>query len=87
MKPMKKVYERIFFAQDHQAEEALAILEHKGEEAAVEHLSQWHFPGEHETEDYPSHGKADTVYRTPDGYILSYNTGIGYIGLEFEAED
>lgn len=71
--------------QDSEADEALDILDEEGEEAALEHLAQWHHPGEHETSDEESAGDDDDVFEQ-DGYILSWNSRIGYIGLEFDTE-
>jgi hypothetical protein len=76
----EKVYETIVFMQDSNAEEALKILEEDGEDAAVDYLSQWdNGDGGEETKEEPW-GKGDTLYKTGD-LVLSYNTGVGYIGL------
>ncbi len=74
--------ERIVFMQGEEAEEPLRILDEQGEEAAIEYLAQWHFPGEHETSETPGAGSDDDVYRAEDGFRLSWNTRLGYIGLE-----
>ena len=79
-------YERIIFMQESEAEEALDILDEEGEDAAIEFLAQWHNPGEHETSDEESAGDDDDVYEDDDGYILSWNSRIGYIGLEYDTE-
>lgn len=74
-------YENVVFMQGHDAEEALEILNTHGEEAAIEHLKQWHYPGEHEIVPEIGAGTQDTVHETDDGYILTYNNPLGYIGL------
>ena len=77
------VYEQVVFMQDHEAEEALRILDEQGEYAAVKYLAQWHFPGEHMTSEEPSRGAADDYFEDDHGYVLTWNTGLGYIGLEY----
>jgi hypothetical protein len=52
------------------------------EEAAVEYLAQWDMGDGGDIHDEPASGNSDDVYETDDGYRLSYNTGLGYIGLE-----
>ena len=74
-------YENVVSMQGDDAEEALDILDEHGEEAAIEHLKQWHYPGEHEVVSEIGSGIQDTVYETEDGYILTYNNRDGYIGL------
>ena len=77
--------ERIIFTYDYDeaGSEAFRILHHDGEEAATRYLSEWHYPGEHETVEQLAAGSSDDVYRDGNGYVLSYNRGLGYIGLEF----
>jgi hypothetical protein len=75
-------YEQIVFMQDSQdSEEPLRILDEQGEEAAIEYLAQWHNNG-HEFTDRPSAGSNDRTYSRADGYLLTYNLRLGYIGLE-----
>lgn len=81
------IYERVFFAQDDEtADEALAILDERGADAAVKFLAQWHYPGEHETVEQPAAGSDDRTHETADGYVLSWNARLGYIGLEYKTE-
>jgi hypothetical protein len=84
---MAEVFSRIVFMQGDDADEVLAILDDQGEEAAVEHLAQWHFPGEHETANEPAAGTDDDTFETDDGFILSWNTRLGYIGLEYRTTE
>lgn len=83
---MNVTYECVVFMQGDAAERALAILEEKGEQAALDYLCNWHYPGEHEERHEPSHGTADTVYKS-GGYILSYNRALSYIGLNCEVAE
>ncbi len=79
-------YERVLFTQNEQdAGDFFLILEHDGASAALDHLAQWHNPGEHETESEPSHGRDDQVYMR-DGYTMSWNRALGYCALEFDTE-
>ncbi len=74
--------ERIVFAQGDDADEPLSILDERGIDAAIDYLADWYNPGEHETSDEPSAGTSDDTHETSDGFILSWNAGLGYIGLE-----
>jgi hypothetical protein len=66
--------------QDSEAEEALSILDDCGENAALDHLKQWDM-GEYDvTMASTGAGSYDSTYER-DGYIMTYNTNIGYIGL------
>ena len=78
-------YENIVFMQSD-SNEFFANLDRDGELAALEYLKQWHYPGEHEVTDRPGHGSRDYVFRH-EGYIMSWNRGLGYCGLEFEIEE
>lgn len=78
-------YERVVFLCNSEAEEALEVLDSEGPRAAIDMLANWHFPDEHETADEPSAGTSDVVYRD-GGYILTYNRGLGYIGLEYKKD-
>lgn len=88
----KMTYESVVSFHEHQAEEALSILNEQGREAALAHLEQWHYPGEHETCKPEARGTTiiwpwGNVSQTfeKDGYILAYNKPIQSIGLYFKA--
>ncbi len=74
--------ERIVFVQGDEADEPLSVLDTNGTEAAIEYLAQWHYPGEHELTQEPAAGSSDDVFETDDGFILTWNIRLGYIGLE-----
>ena len=76
----QKYYE-IVFMQGDDAKEPLDILDDKGELAALEYLKDWDYGDEmdHSPEEKPW-GNDDDVYEKDD-YVMSYNTGLGYIGL------
>jgi hypothetical protein len=76
-------YENVVFLQGDEAYQPLEILNDKGEDAALEYLKQWHYPGEHEGTDHLGHGSSDHVYEK-DGYIMSWNNALGYIGLQYD---
>lgn len=76
-------FENVVFLDNDEAAEALEILDIHGEDAAILHLSLWHYPGEHETRDETRAGSSDRVYTDKNGYRLIYNLGLGYIGLEW----
>lgn len=78
---MPTTYERVVFMQGDDADEPLRIIDESGEDAAIEYLAQWDMePGE--MTDEPASGTDDDVHETDDGFRLSYNTRLGYIGLE-----
>ena len=54
------------------------------EEQLIEYLSKWDFgeESEHTPQTEPSHGTADDIYDDGAGYLLSWNTGLGYVGLD-----
>ena len=76
-------YENIVFIQGEEADEPLQILDEKGPDAALEYLKQWHNPGQHEGTEELGHGGDDEVYEK-DGYIMSWNSGLNYIGLQYD---
>ena len=79
-------YERIVFLQGSEADEALQILDEQGEQAALDYLSNWWNKGEHEQGNEHSYGASDKIFESESlegpKLILSYNEGLGYIGLE-----
>lgn len=78
-------YENVVFAQGDDATEPLKILNNEGPEAALEYLKQWHYPGEHEGTNKLSQGSSDQTFEK-DGYIMSWNAPIGYIGLQYDSQ-
>jgi len=78
-------YEDVVFMQGDEAEEPLNILKSAGPEAAVEYLKQWHNPGQGMGSNELNHGASDKTFEK-DGYILSWNPHIGYIGLQYDSE-
>lgn len=78
-------YEEVVFFQGHEADHALNILMEDGKDEAMEYLKQWHYPGEHDGSEELGHGKLDKNYEK-DGYIMSWNSAIGYIGLVYDTE-
>jgi len=80
---MSRVYQRIvFFQNSEDSDEPLRILDERGEDAAIEYLAQWDCGDAGEEFDEPASGDSDDVYESDDGYRLSWNTRLGYIGLE-----
>ena len=76
-------YEDVVFLQGEEAYQPLEILSTKGKDAALEYLKQWHYPGEHQGSQELGHGTEDQTYEK-DGYIMSWNPNIGYIGLQYD---
>lgn len=78
-------YEEVVFLQGEHADEALYILNQKGEEAALEYLKQWHYFGEHPGTTQIPHGSGDEIFEK-DGYTMSYSTQLNYIGLIYDLQ-
>lgn len=78
-------YENIVFMQGDEADEPLSILDNEGPEAALELLKQWHYPGEHDGSKELPHGTQDKIFEK-DGYYMSWNPYIGYIGLVYDTQ-
>jgi hypothetical protein len=76
-------YEDVVFLQGSEADEALEILKQEGPEAAIKHLSQWHDFGNGMGREELPHGSSDDTFEK-DGYHLSWNAPIGYIGLVYD---
>jgi hypothetical protein len=81
----KDIYEDVIFLQDSSADEVLDILNNEGKDEALNFLIQWHYPGEHMMRDNVGSGDSDSIYKK-DGYIMSWNSRIGYIGLVYDTE-
>lgn len=78
-------YEDVVFMQGEEAEEPLNILKSAGPEAAIEYLKQWHNPGQHMGNHELNHGTSDKTFEK-DGYLLSWNPHVEYIGLQYDTE-
>jgi len=78
--------EEVVFLQGEEAAEPLRILQERGEQAALEYLKQWHYPGEHMTRSGFGHGTSDETYEEGP-YVMSYNLPLGYIGLQAKMDD
>jgi hypothetical protein len=76
-----RTYFSMVFLQGDEAAEVLPILEHEGELAAIEFLSQWDFGRESEHRPPPAPwGSADRLCRSGP-YLLTYNLRLGSVGL------
>ncbi len=76
-------FEDVVFMQGEEADEALEILRNQGEDAALEHLMQWHQPGSHMGSAELGHGSNDQTFEK-DGYIMSWSIPLNYIGLQYD---
>lgn len=81
-------YERVVFldSSSEDADELLELLNDEGEDVVIDRLAEHHYSGEHETADELARGSSDDWYEDDDGYILTWNNGLGYIGLEYDTE-
>jgi len=78
-------YERVVFLDGSEADEAMDILNNDGRDAALEYLKQWHYPGQGMGSDEIGNGTQDKTYEK-DGYIMSWNPYLPYIGLVYDTE-
>lgn len=83
---MKK-YAHIIFTHDYQDEEVDRLMNKEYDfEALARHLSQWDTGEYNEIRDVPGAGTSDDCEEyTIEGagtYLLSWNIGLGYVGLE-----
>jgi hypothetical protein len=76
-------YEDVVFLQGQEADEPLQILHNDGQDAAMEFLKSWHMFGSHMGSSNLGHGSSDQTYEK-DGYTMSWNDRIGYIGLQYD---
>lgn len=80
--PAPFYYERIFFAQGEEADELLEYIDEHGEEKALDYACETYDMGDGgDIMEGPSHGSSDWTF-TKGRHTLSYNNGIGYVGLE-----
>lgn len=94
VKAGKKEYVSIVFLQNSQdfdnfkgkkGPEAQSAFFEASDEEKLKYLQQWDYGDSGETCPKPSHGSSDRIYKKGD-YIMSYNPGLGYAGLEREVE-
>jgi len=78
--------EQIIYLDGHQAEPVLELIKTEGEQAGLNHLMQWHYPGEHEITERHLSGSMDNVYQD-NGYIMYYSTLYEYVGLEYTLDN
>ena len=78
--------EFVVFMQGEEAEPVMKMIE-DDPNTALEHLKQWHFPSEHRRSDDFGTGESDHRIDTPDGYRMSWDTGIPYVGLDYREPD
>ena len=84
---MTDTYESIVLLHGQEATEAVRLLREQGVEAALEHLKQWHEPGEGtlvSTRDTP--WRKDDEVLEEGRYILYLNESSPYIGLVCKVE-
>ena len=79
-------YASIVFIQGEEAEEPLNILDIKGHIAVLDYLKQWDNGEYHELNNVSSKGSKDDFIKIDD-YLISFNFGLGYIGLEKVIEE
>lgn len=78
-------YEQIVFMQGQEADEVMDILNNDGEDAAMDYLKQWHYPGEHDGRNDIGAGTQDKIFKK-DGYIMNWNPYLPYIGLVYDTQ-
>lgn len=81
----KERYEEVVSLDGQEANHALNILMQDGKDEAMEYLKQWHNPGQGMGSETLGHGSMDKTYEK-DGYIMNWNSALGYIGLVYDTE-
>lgn len=79
----KTVYVNIYFAQEHNADDAMDILKNKGVIEAAKYMAQWE-TGEEEEEANAPWGTSDILKKVTlngENYVVSFNKGLPYISL------
>jgi len=76
-------WERIVFMQGEEASDVLGMLDTEGIDSVLDYLAQWDNGDGGDIHAEPASGSSDDVYEE-DGYRLTWNNGLGYIGLERE---
>jgi hypothetical protein len=75
-------YEEIVFIQGEEAEEPMEILDSQGLEAVLKYLQQWDYGESPVVEmDYLLNVGNSDIIEEINGYLISYQRGIPYIGL------
>ena len=84
---MPETYENIICQYGDDAKATLALLEQRGEHATLEHLRQWHKPGEGTlaSSRVAPWKNSDKTFREGD-YVLYYDRAAGYVGLACEID-
>jgi len=88
---MTKKYTSVVFIHDYDDKEVENLLQklreigdtEQKERKLLEHLKQWDYGDIGELYTEPSAGQEDTSVKIEE-YILSYNTRLGYVGLDKE---
>jgi hypothetical protein len=75
------MYERLAFVQGDEAYDALCVLEEDGLAACLRFMVQQSGDSQGELHEQLAGGASDNTYRD-EGWILTYNLRIGYVGLE-----
>jgi hypothetical protein len=78
-------YEQVVTLDGSEAAHALNVLMQDGKDEAMEYLKQWHQPGQGMGSETLGHGSMDKTYEK-DGYIMNWNSSLGYIGLVHDTE-
>ena len=87
---MSKRFEHVIDFQaprDFEADHILELIE-LNKDAAVQYMSEWHYPGEHPTsdEDDIEWGSSTRVYQDGEGYILSWDPNLEIVELLYDTE-
>ena len=94
---MKRSYSNIVYLHDYQDDVVEKFFEGDvSEKELFDHLLQWDYGDDHEVDFQPYHGSDDDLWEVnlegkfvdggfgelEEGYILSYNSRLGYAGLQ-----
>lgn len=77
------LFATVVFMQDDDADEILDMITEYGCLTASYPLSDYDYGEYDSVYDHAPWGKSDNIYLTDCGYIISYNHGLGYVGLHY----
>lgn len=85
---MTPTYNNVFFAQGDEANEYIDMIENNGPDALLDYLESAGAldPDTVETSDKPHRVSGDHYKEYKDGWIVSWNYGVPYVGVEFKTK-
>lgn len=74
-------YSHIVFMQDSEGHDVIDRMDTESPEEIVDYLAQWDYGDDYDVRDTPSAGEWDDTMVVGE-YLLTWNSRLGYVGLE-----